>query len=430
MNDRTIFLLLIAFFAAGAARADRTPELTALLKKTGAKEAIVKPARGILRHPYLVPSGPFHELFDWDTYFMGVALGDGSAGRTVADSTKDFLDFIGKNYADPGYIPRQIAPDGFWALPELCKPFLAQMALRASRATKDAAWLNEKGPVVGLNEEAKTLTYYEALKTYLAYWDSARRAPDGLYKWYSTWESGIDNSVVVSNEPKLSTEGVDLQVYLIREYRAMSVLAGALGRDEDALLFKKKAADLRRLMTEKMWSEKDGLFFNVDSATGKRVEGRQWTDLTPLWGDAATPAQADRMIREHLLNPAEFWAPHGVRTLAATDPAFRRNGYWRGPIWIVANYMMMRGLLDHGRTAEARELADKTVALVTADLKKTGGMNECYDPESGDPVASGRFVSWDLLAERMVEEARTGAGPTKDDFATMPAWPKPANSSR
>jgi hypothetical protein len=400
----------LIFAVVPAANADQTPELSKLLKSTKAKEAVVKPAKGLLGHPYLVPSGPFHDLFDWDTYFMGVALGD-QGGAALRDSVKDFLDMTGKNFWDPGYLPRQIGPDALWALPELCKPFLAQMALRASKSLKDDSWLDQPGPKVEHWPDHYQLTYYEALKKNLAYWETARRAPDGLFLWYDTWESGIDNSVVVSNDPKLSTEGVDLQVYMIREYRAVSALAQRLGHKDDVAVYAKKADDLSARMSERMWSEKDGMFYNLDSRTGKPVTGRQWTNLTPLWG-VASPAQAKRIIEEHLLNPAEFWAPHGVRTLAATEPDYKGNGYWRGSAWVVSNYLMMRGLLAYGYPEPARELADKTVAVLVADLRKSGGMNECYDPETGAPAASDHFVSWDLLGERMVEDARAGTDPT------------------
>jgi hypothetical protein len=58
------------------------------------------------------------------------------------------------------------------------------------------------------------------------------------------------------------------------------------------------------------------------------------------------------------------------------------------------------------------ELADKTVELLVADFRATGGMNECYDPDAGAPTAGGRFLSWNLLAEHMRAEAETGADPT------------------
>jgi len=73
---------------------------------------------------------------------------------------------------------------------------------------------------------------------------------------------------------------------------------------------------------------------------------------------------------------------------------------------------MMHALLKNGHKDEAIELADKTERLLIDDFQKTGGMNENYNPETGAPDAAGHFVSWNLLAEHMKEEATSGQDPT------------------
>ena len=156
----------------------------------------------------------------------------------------------------------------------------------------------------------------------------------------------------------------------------------------------------------KMWSEPDGMFLNIDARTGKFVHIKSWTSFTPLWAGIAMPEQAQRTITSHLLNPKEFWAPCGIRTLAADEPGYDPDhGYWRGPIWVVSNYQIMHGLMNYGFAKEARELAGKTVTMLVNDYATTGGMNECYTPETGKPTAGGHFLSWNLLAEHMIDEA-------------------------
>ncbi len=388
-------LALLAF--ASQATAQGRNELAELFAQHHLKQDVIKPPQGLLKHPYLVPAGPYFQLFDWDMYFMGVALSYDGVGQPVADSVKDFLEFVDANANWRGYTPREIAPDGLWALPEQCKPFLAQAAVRASLTTNDYEWLRP---------------WYERLAHTLEFWETTRRSPDGLFRWYNGVESGVDNNPAVSDNPAEITEGVDLQCYLYREYRAMEVIAGKLGKAEDAKTYSRKADDLRRLVQEKMWSGDDGMFLNIDSRTQRAVRVKTWTNFVPLWAGLATPEQAKRMIEEHLLNPKEFWSPYGVRTLAPDEPLYNPgSGYWRGPVWVISNYLMMRGLLNYGYQAQARELAGKTVRLLVADFKKSGGMNECYNPETGAPTAGGHFLSWNLLSEHMVDEAATGRDP-------------------
>lgn len=402
-----------------------SPTLVSLFAEHGLTSHIVKPPQGLLRHEYIVPAGPYFQLFDWDMYFMSAALSYDKLSKPFIGSIEDFLAFVDEFANWTGYTPREIAPDALWALPEMCKPFLAQAALRASLTAGDFTWLrgSDSPPSSDPNytklqfyerpNEPSRIPYYAKLKDTLAYWENNRRAADGLFVWYNGVESGTDNNPAVSDNPSQTTEGVDLQCYIYREYLALAAIAQRLGEAKDAELYAGKAAALKDLLQKRMWSERDGTYWNIDSRTGRPVKIKTWTNFVPLWAGVATPAQAKRLIEGHLLNPKEFWSPNGVRTLAPDEPLYdARAGYWRGPVWILSNYLMMHGLLRYGYKAQAAELADKTQRLLVADFRKTGGMNENYDPETGAPDANGHFVSWNLLAGHMAAEAASGEDPT------------------
>jgi neutral trehalase len=399
-----LFILLIfcsialTFMAPPVSRAQTQDELARLFRQHRFKQTITKPPQGILKRPYLVPSGPYFQLFDWDMYFMGVALSYDGIGKPLASSVEDFLDFVNERANDRGYVPREIAPDGFWALPEMCKPFLAQAAVRASLTLHDFHWI---------------APYYEKFGDTLHFWENARQSPDGLFRWFNGVESGVDNNPAVSDSPAVTTEGVDLACYIDREYQAMALIAEKLGKTEDAGVYRQKADALRRLVQQRMWSPSDAMFYNIDSRTGKFIRIKTWTNFVPLWAGVATPEQARQTIQQHLLNSKEFWAPYGVRTLSPDEPLYNPNsGYWRGPVWVISNYLLMHGLMNFGYNRRATELAVKTVHLLALDLRKTGGMNECYNPETGAPAAGGHFLSWDLLGEHMIQEATHNLDPT------------------
>ena len=382
-----------------AAAAQDHSELTRLFEQNKVKDGILKPPSGLLKHPYLVPSGPYFQLFDWDSYFMGVALSFGGASAPpLENSVEDFLELVGQNADDPGYIPREIAPEAFWALPEMCKPFLAQAAYRASLSAGSAEWLRP---------------WYKKLAETLHFWENDRQSPDGFFVWYNGVESGVDNNPAVVDRPAQVTEGVDLQCYLYREYHAMALLAGKLGFEQDAKDYQRKADGLSQKIRDGMWSETEGMFLNIDARSGKPIHIETWTNFVPLWVGVATPGQARRMIEDHLLNPKDLWARYGIRTLAPSQPLYDpKDGYWRGPVWVLSSYLMMHGLLNYGYSKQALQLAKETEELLVKDLKATGGMNECYNPDDGRPLAGGHFVSWDLLGEHIVEEAEQSLDPT------------------
>jgi putative isomerase len=396
-----------------------------LFAKHRLKEIVVKPPRGLLRHEYIVPDGPYFQLFDWDMYFMGVALSYDKVSSPIMGSVKNFLAFVDEFANWTGYTPREIAPDALWALPEMCKPFLAQAAARASLTSGDFQWLLGFDPPPSDNPDylklqsyerpdaAPRLSFYRKLKDTVAFWENNRRSADGLFLWFNGVESGTDNSPAVSDVPSQVTEGVDLQCYLYREYLALALIARRLGEGKEAELYRGKAKALKELVRQRMWSEEDGIFWNIDARTGSRVRIKAWTSFVPLWAGIATPAQAKRMIEGLLLKDSEFWAPHGVRTLSKDEKLYDpRAGYWRGPVWVVSNYLAMHGLLKYGYQPQAAELAEKTRRLLAADFEKSGGMNENYNPETGEPAANGRFVSWNLLAEHMEAEAASGLDPS------------------
>lgn len=421
-----IFLGTLLLGAAGAVGAAESPvSLSALFTQHALKKEIVKPPRGLLKHQYIVPDGPYFQLFDWDMYFMGVALSYDKVSEPIIGSVKDFLSFVDEFASWTGYAPREIAPDALWALPEMCKPFLAQAAARASLTSGQFKWLlgSDAPPSNDANytklqhyerpDAPPRITYYQKLKDTLAFWENNRRSSDGLFVWYNGVESGTDNNPAVSDSPSQTTEGVDLQCYLYREYRAIAFLAGRLDNKEDAKLYADKASALKALVQKLMWSEDDGTFWNIDSRTGAPIKIKSWTSFVPLWAGIASQPQAKRMIEGRLLDPAQFWSANGVRTLAKDEPLYdARAGYWRGPVWVLSNYLLMHGLLNYGYKPQAAELAEKTQRLLVDDFGKSGGMNENYDPETGAPDANGHFVSWNLLAERMKAEADSGEDPT------------------
>jgi neutral trehalase len=392
------FVAVFMMCGAITASARDKAELSSLFQKYKVEDGIVKPPKGLLKYPYLVPSGPYFHLFDWDTYFMGVALSYDGEGKPLEDSVQDFLSFAGENADETGYVPQEIASDGLWALPEMCKPFLAQAAYRASLTTGSVEWLSP---------------WYKKLAETLQFWENTRRAPDGVFLWFNGVESGVDNNPAVIDQPADVTEGVDLQWYIYREYRAVSLLAVKLGYLKDASEYSRKAEALQAKVRDGMWSDTEGTFLNIDSRTGKQIHILTWTDFLPLWAGIATKAQTQQMIEDHILNQHEFWARHGIRTLSPDEPLYDPDhGYWRGPVWIVSNYLIMHGLMNYGYVKQARQLAVKTQRLLVRDLETTGGMNECYNPDHGTHLAGGHFVSWDLLGEHIVKVARKNLDPT------------------
>ena len=377
------------------------------------KKKIIRPPSDILKHTYLVPGGPYEQAWDWDTFFIGVALTYNNGGELLRDSLLNFIDLI----QEDGHAPWVItSTESGLQKPQQCKPFLCQGAFIASKSLKDFNWLNP---------------YYTRLKATLKYWEVNRRAPNGLFKWWDGLESGVDNNPAVLEFAENTVEGVDLNSYLYREYKALALIAKRLGYQEDANLYRNKAEKLKELIEELMWDTEDKMYYNIDSTNNQRIKVKTWTNFVPLWAAVASKEHAKATIETHLLSKDEFWSEFGIRSLSKDDPRYNQANIIKpfsnaqGPIWVITNYLVMHGLINYDFRTEALELANKIQELLKNDIKHTNGMHECYNAETGEPLAAPNFIGWNLLAETMSLEAKLGFDPSAVDESLFAFNPVP-----
>ena len=126
-----------------------------------------------------------------------------------------------------------------------------------------------------------------------------------------------------------------------------------------------------------------------------------------MWAGIATPEQAERMVRENLLDEGLFWAPYGVRTLSTKEKMYQivKSGNpscWQGTVWGISNYMIFKGLVDYGFYNEAKELAERTIVMFGRDIEENGEMHEYYNPDTGEGINNPGFQNWNLLVNNMI----------------------------
>jgi glycogen debranching enzyme len=118
---------------------------------------------------------------------------------------------------------------------------------------------------------------------------------------------------------------------------------------------------------------------------------------------AATPEQARRMVKEHLLNSAEFWGEWVIPAISRDDATFKDQNYWHGRIWGPMNYLVYLGLDNyHGaEIAQARrELAQRSFTLFSKEWAEKGHVHENYNAITGDGddvTNSDKFYHWGAL---------------------------------
>ena len=332
----------------------------------------------------------YHELYDWDLYFETLFLSYFGVSKFCRNNVELFLD----TQHSSGFVARTICEP---RMRHHFKPFLAQTALLGARQTEDFRWLSGK--------------YYERLKKALDYWfwycDADR---NGLCYWDGSDASGMDNQARrLGLLNVMEYEGVDLNCYLVRELEAMAEIAAVLGHSEDETAFRRHAAELRVLIDRTFWDDEDGFYYDRSEKTGRLNKVKSVAGFMPLWVGAASEERAKRLVREHLMNEAEFWLPYPVASWSRSEPDYyqeRRGGEctWMGATWIPTNYMVFRGLIRYSYLEEARALAAKTFELVVSEAD----LREYYNGETGSGQGLNPFWGWSSLGYVMLAELETG----------------------
>jgi putative isomerase len=132
-----------------------------------------------------------------------------------------------------------------------------------------------------------------------------------------------------------------------------------------------------------------------------------FTGFLPLWCRVASPEHAKALVETAYRADARFRADWGVRSLSNLEAmytlAFSSNpSNWLGPVWIIVNNLVWNALRNYGFTAEAAELADKTIQLLAKDLATNGSLNEYYHPDTGAALSHKGFMDWNLLVLEMI----------------------------
>jgi putative isomerase len=309
---------------------------------------------------------------------------------------------------------------------EPAKPVIAQLALRVAEALPD-----------GLNWVARHRVYPRVV-AFLRYLEREYTGLHGLFLTHSSLQSGFDSDVLSAGFPDKTVEGPDTNTFMVLEYLALAKLAQGLGKSAEAAELTEKAEALRERMEQLLWFEDDsgGRYtalrwqhgvarldaerVGTVGPDGKVTPFESWTSLLPLYAGIPSAARAERLVAK-LLDPQSYWGPQGVRTAPANDPYFhqarrilhfdfKKGGRgpvsnWSGPVWILSNFYLAKGLYRYGHVEESRKLALKTASLLASGLGRHHMLHECYDDDGiGLWPRQGTFISWNVLALTLLRE--------------------------
>lgn len=279
--------------------------------------------------PYIDAAFNGH-IFMWDSCFM---LMFGKYGDSVHCFQKTLDNFYCKQHKD-GFICREIneldGVDRFYRHDP------------TSTGPEIMAWCEWQYYKNYGDKERLKKVYYPLLSFH--HWlKNYHRWKDGSY-WSSGWGCGMDNlprcdfSLIPDSEDwqletfhhsYMSWIDATLQAAMNCEYLIM--MAEELGITDDVDALRDEYDNLVRFVNEKMWSEKDGFYYDL-KADGSFLAVKTVAAFWALIAKIAPPDRVDALCR-HLEDKNEFNRPNRVPALSADHPDYKDNGgYWNGGV--------------------------------------------------------------------------------------------------
>ncbi|WP_051538214.1 MGH1-like glycoside hydrolase domain-containing protein [Butyrivibrio proteoclasticus] len=237
---------------------------------------------------------------------------------------------------------------------------------------------------------------YEVLIKYDEYlWAVRDSDGDGCLESWCVYDTGEDNAVRYGDAPNYWDKDVapdeftlvpiasmDFMSYSYSARKVVSEIARLLGDEDSALLYDKRAKEVRDKLRDYLWDERNGAFFDRDKKHQTMTALLHNNLRTMYWG-SMDPEQAKRFVYDHLTNPDEFWTKLPLPSVAANDPVFRneRVNNWSGQCQGLTYQRAIRALENYGYYKLIPKLGNKLFEAIGSEH----AFVQQYDPFTMEP---------------------------------------------
>ncbi len=144
-----------------------------------------------------------------------------------------------------------------------------------------------------------------------------------------------------------------------------------LGHSENAKKWNNRAEERKKLITQYLWNEEQGLFFDFNFLTKRMSNYRYASTFYPLWAGLATPEQAKAAIG----NLKTFERPGGLPM--STDET---GAQWDLPYgWGNIEMLAIEGMRRYGYNADADRVSYEFLSTVAENFRRDGNIREKYN---------------------------------------------------
>lgn len=175
---------------------------------------------------------------------------------------------------------------------------------------------------------------------------------------------------------------------------SLSKMACALGKQEEAELYRKKYEQMAEMINRRMWCEEDGCYYNLKfDGTFSRKQSPDC--FMPLMTGLVPEERKERLL-QLLLDEKKFWGEFMIPSIARDDGAFLQQHYWRGQIWPPQTLWTYLALKRAGEDEIAWKIAKKAASMLVREWRENGFVPENYSAITGKCSGSPHY-NWGVL---------------------------------
>ncbi len=332
--------------------------------------------------PYYVDEAFSGNIFVWDTMLMMMFDKYGlNEFPTLASIDNFYYNQVDSDDERDGYICREIVEatgKDYW-----------DYNTRKNTGTNPplfamAEWEQYQihGDVSRFSKLINGKTIFERLVAQYNYIERNKKMPNGLYGKTNGFGNGLDNTpnqdgnVLILDDSAGQQTYNDLSIQQAQAAHYISLIAGAMGKTEEAAFFQAEHARISALINEKLWSEEAQMYSNLDADGVTKTNVSTPTNLWALAGLVATEERAKAIIDNHGLNSQKLYRPQGLATTAydwqnEVSRFHAEGAYWLGSVWAPTSYQYVYGLREYGYDQLAFEEAVRHVNMAS-DVYQAG----------------------------------------------------------